>query len=314
MNNEEKILKIKEDNSTLLKNVKEELNSNSDSFKTSIDTLSGEVKLNKISEVKELINTLTIEIDNASDIETIMELRKKLNYFINKIKKELEKREIVSNTVEEFKNKTVDYRKSIAKEIRYLKRIKNIEEIERLNASADILSEEGLLNLKKMIRREQNYNNKNLKPSKPVKKENTLKIKNIKVNKTNTTKLIEQNSKSINESLSEISTFYKLNKLPEYDKGVGANVFTLVKNIPSYLRNKKILSSIDTENEVFDKKVLKGFVEFNKKRNSIRLTLREIISPKYKSSIESLYLKSDYYCSYWIKNCYNMSYSKSLTK
>ena len=89
------------------------------------------------------------------------------------------------------------------------------------------------------------------------------------------------NQNELNEKLGEINRFYRLNTLPTYDGGVGTNVLKLVRNIPNYLKNKGILSSINKKNNYFDDKVLDAFIEYNKRRNSIRLSLKEILNPKY---------------------------------
>ena len=160
------------------------------------------------------------------------------------------------------------------------------------------MNEEELLYLKKSIRKEQNYNRRNL-----IDNNSPIKVSNLNIT-YNINGVIEHNN-LLNNSIKNFKEKHKLNKLPEYDKSVGANIFTLVKNIPNYLKNKKIISKLEKENESNDDKVFSGIVEFNKKRNSIRITLKEIINPKYRDTIESLYLRNDAYCGYWIKNCYS---------
>lgn len=319
MNNQERINKITDGNNILINKSYEELEKSSYYFRRSVERISDELKFDndeKKSEIKELLLSLSEEINSTYSIEEIDELRKKINYLINKVKKEIEKKDINIIPVDNFVEATTNFRKSIAKNIRYLKRVNNIEMIESLNSNYDNLNEEELLNLKKMIKREQNYNHKNLNPSKKevkkeIKNEESIKVSNLKVNQ----KVIELNTHNkVNENVNKIKQVYKLNRLPEYDKSLGENFITFVKTIPTYIKNKKIISSIDLEDTELDEKTLNGFVEYSKKRNSIRLTLKEIVKPKYRKSIESLYLRNDNYCSYWIKNIYNNGVVKSLRK
>ena len=317
MTNQERIEKVKENNKILLKNVKEEMNNSALPFLTSVAKIVDEIKENTTDEkkkitfnkAKEKLESLTSEINNADSLQTVIDLRKKLNYYINKIKLEMDKKEFISFEYYKFKDLTVKYRNSIAKDVRYLKRENNINEMERLNSNFDNLTEEEKMEFKKLLRREQKYNSKNLvEYKKEEKKKEFFTASNIKFNEKRAMEIISpDNQNELNTKLGEINRFYRLNPLPSYDRGVGSNVLKLVRNLPNYLRNKRILSSINKKNDYFDDRVLDGFVEYNKKRNSIRLTLKEILNPRYRDSIEALYLRKEEYCPYWIKKCYGMT-------
>lgn len=323
MTNQDRIKKIKNDNKELLGKSKEELNNNSEEFQSIVTKVTDEIKahtdnakkIKTYSKVNELILSLSNEINNCDDVEKIMKLRNRLNYYINKVRKELEKREFVTLNICKYRDASTEYRKSIAKNIRYLKRINNIDEIERLNSNFDNLSEEELLSLKKIIKKEQDYNSRNLKKYKPANdKFSFLNVINLKVNE-HAKKLFEDNyHDKVNKDIERIRQQYRLNPLPEYDKCVGANVFTLVRNLPSYLKNKRILSVINNDDEEYDDNILSGFVAYNRKRNSITITLRQILNPRIRNTIESLYLSKEDYCSYWIKNIYNNGANKVLRK
>jgi hypothetical protein len=86
-----------------------------------------------------------------------------------------------------------------------------------------------------------------------------------------------------------------------------------VKNIPLYLENKKIIRKMEKDN-ISNEKELDGYIRYNKKRNSIKLALKEIISSKYRNSINALSLKDNSYRSLWLKNHNYFDYSKSLSK
>ena len=316
MKNQIRIDKIKENNNNLIKKVKEEINETSTPFLQSVEKVveeikehaSDEKKKENFNKAKELLFSLSNEINNSDNLDKIIELRKKLNSNITKIRKELEKKEFITFEFNRFKDNTIKYRNSIAKNVRFLKREKNINEIERLNSNYDSLSSEELVEFKKLLRREQNYNSKNLvKYKKEEQKRDFFKVSNLEVNKKKTEDLIEVfNQSKLNESINDIKSFYKLKKLPSYDGGVRENTIAFFKSIPNILKNKSILSSINKENELFDDQLLEGFVEYNKRRNSIKLTLKGILNPKYRNNLELLYLRDDMYCSYWIKNCYGV--------
>ena len=316
--NNEIIEKIKNDNKELLKISKKEMKNNGISFKDSVKRIINEMKnCTNDSNNEELLNSIysiSEEIEEADSIEKIVELRKKLNYLITKIKKEKEKRNLILASSFDFLEETNKYRKSIAKHIRYLKRINNIKEIEKLNSNYTKLSLEELENLKKIVKREQNYNRKNLPqkevikviPKKEDKKIDMSFITDLKVNTNKTIKVLAPvNEDTLEQNIDQLRDKYKMNQILTYEKSIGANMITLVKNIPVYLRNKKIISSIEEEN--VDEKAFDGFIEFNARRNSIKLALKGILNPKYRNSIENLYLSNDYYCSYWIKKCYSLS-------
>ena len=317
MTNQDRIERVKENNKLLLKNVKEEMNNSSQNFLTSVAKLVDEIKENTTDEKKEKyfnkakdkLEFLASEINNADSLEKVTDLRNKLNYYITKIRREMDKKEFISFEYFRFKDLTIKYRNSIAKDVRYLKRENNISKMEKLNSNYDNLSEEEKIEFKKLLRREQNYNSKNLvEYKKEEKRKEFFRISNLELNEKRAMEIISlDNQNELNEKLGEINRFYRLNTLPTYDSGVGTNVLKLVRNIPNYLKNKGILSSINKKNNYFDDKVLDAFIEYNKRRNSIRLSLKEILNPKYRDSMEALYLRKEEYCPYWIKKCYGMS-------
>lgn len=168
----ERIDRIEKDHLTLLKMVKESLLSNKDNFndgvKDVVDVLNAadlDAKTYKaVVEAQELITDLTQQIVNATSPEDIANIRKKLNYYINKIKNVLKKRNVDENIIETYLEKTTTFRKDIARYIRVLKRESNISSINAAYKNLDNLSEEELKDLKKSVRRELSYNNRNLNP------------------------------------------------------------------------------------------------------------------------------------------------------
>ena len=102
INYSEKIEKINNERILMLNIIKENINKNnislSNNLNNIISTLNEDEKNTKkyksILKAKQLIFELTEQIIIATSIEEITNLRKKINYYINKIKKELASREI----------------------------------------------------------------------------------------------------------------------------------------------------------------------------------------------------------------------------
>ena len=170
ISNEEKIKRIISGRESLLKYTKEELHINKIKLSNNIDYLiNSNFKNNnlndykKIEEAKKVIINLTEEIANCSNTQDIVNIRKKLNYYINKIKKELKKRNISDEELESYSDKTKYLRKDIVKYIRYLKRENNINEIIELNNNVDNLSIDDKNRLKRLLKNENDYIRRNLK-------------------------------------------------------------------------------------------------------------------------------------------------------
>ena len=225
--NNEIIEKIKNDNKELLEISKKEMKNNGISFKDSVKRIIDEMKnCTNDSNNEELLNSIysiSEEIEEADSIEKIVELRKKLNYLITKIKKEKEKRNLILASSFDFLEETNKYRKSIAKHIRYLKRINNIKEIEKLNSNYTKLSIEELENLKKIVKREQNYNRKNLPqkevikviPKKEDKKIDMSFITDLKVNTNKTIKVLAPvNEDTLEQNIDQLRDKYKMKQIP----------------------------------------------------------------------------------------------------
>ena len=177
MNNDSiRIEKIKSDHAELLKLVRNSIVENKEHLSESIDSVITILdfddkcvkKQEAMEQARELIASLTEEILNAKTKEEVFEIRKKLNYYINKIKAEIKKRNVSEETLNDYYNKATYLRKDIAKYIRFLKREDNIAEIDRLYDRYESLNAEEMETLKKALRREMNYNHRNLNP--PVEK------------------------------------------------------------------------------------------------------------------------------------------------
>ena len=164
-----RIEKIKKDHAELLKMVRDNITNKQDNLSENIKDVIKVIELDEKSikkqeaavKAQELIADLTKEIIEAKTKEEVFEIRKKLNYNINKIKAEIKKRNIDENNLNEYQERATYLRKDIAKYIRFLKREDNIVEIERLYSNYDKLTKEEMKELKKALTKEVNYNRRN---------------------------------------------------------------------------------------------------------------------------------------------------------
>ena len=172
--NKERIEIIKEERYELLKEVRESINNGNDAVienaENIIEALDYDEKNIKkyeaLKEAQTLIESLTKEIANAKTKEEIEVLRKKLNYYINKVKNEAKKRNI---DYSEYYENVTNIRKNIAKYIRFIKRRDQIEELEKINEMYDELDKEAQKKLSRQISSARNYNTRVIKEQKTPK-------------------------------------------------------------------------------------------------------------------------------------------------
>ncbi len=177
MNNyDEKILTIKETEKQLLAYAKDKISENNSIFNDNIGKILNILqydstmvkKYEAIIDAQNLIKKLANEIKEATSVEEIVNIRKKLNYYINKIKNIIKDRGILTFEYEKYVNNAVNLRKGISEYIRYLKREDKIKEIELLSTKSDLTEEESI-RFKKLIKNELSYGKRNLvKNTKPI--------------------------------------------------------------------------------------------------------------------------------------------------
>ena len=167
---DEKVANIRYNHILLLKKVKESIIENKDHLSESLDSVitvlnveeESSKKYQALVQAQELILSLTQEIVDADSLEQVIELRKKVNYYVNKIKNELKKRESSEELLLDYQTKVTYLRKDIAKYIRFLKRESIINEIESTNPLYDELNEEDKKKFQKLVRNETRYNTRNI--------------------------------------------------------------------------------------------------------------------------------------------------------
>ena len=354
MTNEEKLEKIKTERVDLLKKVSESIKNNSNAFSFEIDEVLNQLNIDEVSvkryealvNAKELIENLTFQIVETDDPQEIVEIRKKLNYYINKIKNEAKKRQIPQEKLDNYQEKTLVFRKDIAKYIRFLKRKNNIDEIECLNSKVESLSKEELKKLKKMINNEINYNRRNsfdgmTKETIEVNNEKKDVIDNrdeksflqtvydvqnksdvfvekdkplsFKIDKLECPRPIvpEFHFENINEFLdykvNRYKQIYGIKDTYDYGNSFFSNLLSFVKNVPIYCDNKKRIKNMQCVSNIFySGQDLLGYVEYSLKRNSIRNGLKSLFCKSYLYSDGIKCLNDHNRCVEWIVEHCNM--------
>ena len=174
MDYNEKLEKIKSDHRKLLEIAMESIAENGQELGDKIHAIFNcieydEKQANKykaLLDAKYTIENLVNMILNATTPEEIIKIRESLNYYINKIKKEMVSRNLSDDMITSYQRQASYLRKDIAKSIRILKRENNIDSIEGLIMLSDVVIPDDDQTLKKMIRNEMKFNDYYLKPRK----------------------------------------------------------------------------------------------------------------------------------------------------
>ena len=165
MTNEEKINKINNDRKIMLENIKANINISNGITENSLGKLLEVITIEEkntkeykaLLVAKEMIVNLTKMIVDSNSVEEVANIRKRVNYYINKIKKILIARGVTSTEIDKLSENVNYMRKDISEYIRFLKRENNIKEIIELNSNYSSLSLEEKNKLKKLLRNESNY-------------------------------------------------------------------------------------------------------------------------------------------------------------
>lgn len=340
-NNLEKINQINNDRIILLNNIKNSLKENNENVLNSLDKCLTIINIDEkntkeytsILEAKDIIESLILEINKANSIDEIKNIRNKLNYYINKVKEEIKKRNINENLYNQYYNNVSYLRKDISKYIRYIKRENNISEITRL-INLDNISDEENEQLKRLIRNELAYNKRNLIekenlndnnefiiennniPTKditefdfsslftPEKKENCEFILNIddiehKEEKKNDIEKISGQFKTYNN-------MYKIEETYEYNDNIVMNIINLLRNIPKYIKNKRKISWMLSDYYCYYKgKNLNDYINYSRNNNSILNAIKNIFKNTRLNNRENECLNNHNLCTEYILNTTN---------
>ena len=131
---DEKIAKIKETHKFLIEKVKQEIEEKNHVLNLNIGDLTSLLdydstmvkKYEAVVKAQELIDEFTTSIKNSNSVEEIKAIRNKLNYYINKIKKEIKDRGLSEEEFNKYYMNATNLRKDIAIYVRFLKRDENL--------------------------------------------------------------------------------------------------------------------------------------------------------------------------------------------
>ncbi len=353
-----RVEQVKNEHIELLNMVKEKISENSDNFQNHTNEILATLEYDEENvkkyeatvQAQELIVSLTKQIIEAKDLEEIIAIRKKLNYYINKIKKELKNRGISETILINFQEQSNTLRKSISNYIRFIKREDNICEIDKLYSNYNYLSDEEVNHLKKCLAKEKRYNKRNydsLIGKEKIKKEkvktdslnekafndtmlemsdDNIDYSNITEFSTDDSDLLESNDLmfvSSEVSYEELSDYFKkrvesfnqmYNVVDTYDyqqKSFGKNVISFFRNIPRYIHNKKAIQEMVKDYLLFYRgDDFSSFIEYTKRRNSIQKNLKCIFDQSQLFTQDAKYLNEHESCARWMYDFYQ---KRSLT-
>ena len=306
MNNmDEKITKIDHDHNELITQAKNSLLDNNKTFINDINEVGNTLKLddtdkryNTLLQVKELINNLTKEILETKNEEEIIKLRKKLNYYIGKVRKELEKRNITQNDYQKYIDSTNNFRKEVSRYLRYEKRNSNILKLNDDYEKIDTLSKDELKDFKRRVNLENNYNKRNLVAKEEIKEEKPIKPVN--------THFYFENFKNIDEYvLSKINMFnnqYHIEPANAYHNKTFKNLRIFFKNIPVYRYNKSKVNTMMRDVYYYRGGELVGYLEYVKEHNSLFKVFAKVLNRAVIDNDIDIYSTNNPYALKWIKD------------
>ena len=307
--NEKRLNRIIDEHNTLVNMVKDSLEEKTDALKevdnnvlNILDFDSENVKrYEAVVKAQEMVSNLLNEAMNAKDSEEVIKLRKKINYYISKIKKEMKNRNISDEELAKYQNSVGTIRKDVAKYVRFLKRDSRIEEMSKLNENYDSLTAEERTHLQKLLKNERSYNTRNLKVAKEV-VEDTVELTPI----IKPPKIILDDEEFSNDQeflanrIEKIELEYGIVRLYDYDNHLGKNVLKLVGNMTKYMKNKRIIHYMDFNTRFHAPAELLGYIEYAKRRNSFIHGLKSTFSKSYLKSDETKYLNNHDECVKWL--------------
>lgn len=177
MNKSEKYIKKLEENRRLaLEYITKAIDSNNTSICLNVDDVIIMTLLNDgvndknnneaLCNARGTIKSLISEIRNASSEEEIVNVRKKLNYYLNKVKSLMKQKEVSEENITLYSNIVKELRNNIGEYLRLVKRNDYVFSLKEL-ASKEILTEDEEKLLENSYERERRFNTRLLKKYNP---------------------------------------------------------------------------------------------------------------------------------------------------
>lgn len=264
-NYSEKINKINKDRILMLNIIKEKISNNNSNLSNEVNNFISLLNVDErntkeykaIVKAKKLIFDLTDEIINANSIEEIITLRKKINYYINKIKKEMINRNIDKKTFDDLSQKTDNLRKNIAAYIRFIKRENNINQINCLYRNIDTLSSDDFNNFKKILSNELSYNRRVLKQL----NNNDVFASNKKVKERTSTSTDSKEANTIDNKTTDStnSDNKERENIPTYQEQI-QKLDNSLQELTTLIDECNLICK-ETKGNVFDREYTESFLE-----------------------------------------------------
>lgn len=282
---------------------------------------------------KEMINDLTEKLLKATEKEEAVKIRNRINYYTKKIKKIIYEKNMDEEIKQQFSNSISKLRKNASKQIRFLNRINRLNEINNLANQSDNLKIEDRNKLRKYLKNENDYNRRFIK-------NNTINIiksteNNIKYDKYDpyqellkeeekieediqtdnnlcllNTNEEEQGIDDLDANINKFKKHYKIKSIYKYDINKFNKILTLLKNMPIYKWNKRVIKQMDIDFNCFLlNEDLKAFIEYNKRRNSVKFALNYIFSKNEDIINEGKYIYDSNLYREWIDEYYYNDYT-----
>ncbi len=272
-----------------------------------------------------LIEDLTKQIVEAKTVEEIAKIRNKLNYYINKIKKEAISRGISEEDCNKYYEHASILRKDIAKYIRFLKKEQRIEELKETNSNYEELSIEDKKKLSHDLSNERSYNTRVMK--KPIESTYTPRKKHEEAS----TELEESEEIEENPIERKLSFFSEVSRIPKrmetfeddadyvstkvedfdhryriitphpYKRSIPVNMINYLRNIRIYAVNRASIRKMiwDFQN-YYSGADFYSYIEYNRANNSFREGLRSVFKKSSLYNNENIHLNNHQRCIEWI--------------
>ena len=96
--------------------------------------------------------------------------------------------------------------------------------------------------------------------------------------------------------------YYHIDDLKKYDGSTGKNLLRFFANLPTYIYNKLAVNEMDYDSSLFNNESdFISFIEYTRRRNSIRNALKSVFSKSYLVSFEGQCLNNHERCVKWMQ-------------
>lgn len=309
---------IKKDRIAALEAIKNAIINNNQDVIQNIDNLLSDYQLDEqnvkhyraVKKAEEMITDLTISVCNATTSDDVIKTRKQLNYYLDKVKKEIISRQMPEEKIEEYYQNMRGLKSDISELVRAKKREDKLKDISSLVRETTLTKEE-MQNLQKNMTNERRFNRRIIKKYQQNSNEDRKKYRHgTTINKNGNTSTKDASQELIGFPLSpaevaSINTInlepakstiknitfewqseikrlypqYRLVKTKQYDGGLFKNVATFFSNLPIYIHNKGIVKEMRFHYDHYYRgEALEKLIDLTEYDNSIGNAMAKILS------------------------------------